>query len=181
MVLSSESEGFYLPHQTRRMASHLPSTAVSQISATIHGCSFGACGLEKHSNRIKGKNCKLILFFYPHKIWMKFDEENSIFYEGVLLFQKNMPLIECIFFMEQKKNPSALGFPFMALVPVFCRPSKSIQTTDSGHGSHFFPVGSWLQPGEKRHCTGFTWRCAGNRQRSLGNVGKPQPGKPVLS
>lgn len=150
MVLSSESEDFCPPHQTRGMASHRPSTAVPQISATFHGCPFGVCGLEKDSNRKKGINCKLIIFLTHIKFGVMEGEENSIVYEGVLLLQKNMPFRECNFSWSKRKTPSALGFPFMALVPVFCSPSKCIQTSDSGCGSHFFPVGSWLQPGEKK-------------------------------
>lgn len=61
--------------------------------------SMGVCGLEKYSNRTKGKKkLQFISFFSYIKFGLIKGEENSIFCEGVL--QKNMPLIKCIFFVE---------------------------------------------------------------------------------
>lgn len=49
-----------------------------------------------------------------------------------------------------EETPSDLCFPFLALVPRFCSPSRGIQTSNHGHSSHFTPFGSWQnQPREE--------------------------------
>lgn len=179
MVLSSDSEGSCPPIRPEGwlpISPPLLSYRSVPPSMGVPLMSVGCRKIQTGQSEKKGQVNSFLLTKKKKGVWR--EKKNPYSIKGLFSSRKMCHLQSVFFSWNRRKTPSALGFPFKALVPVFCSPSKCIQTSD------WTVTFSLLAPGfsqVRKGLAGFTWRCGGSRQRSLRNVGEPQPRKPVLS